>query len=123
MRNGNAAILVACLGLFVAGCARERPVWSMEARASDDLRAVAESFVQTGPGANSVDTVVRIERGRDVRRQSSLVLGFADAGKGLVSMKWLTPTRLLIVLKDDPTSIYYQVVKTSGVDISLALSK
>lgn len=34
-------------------------------------------------------------------------------------MKWLSPTHLLIIIKENPRNLQYQVVKTSGVDISL----
>lgn len=119
-RSGGAAILTACISLSFCGCAKER-VWSTEVRSSDEgWHAVAESFVVTGPGTNSVDTVVRIERGAGFSRQSSRVLGVADAGPGLgLTMRWLTPRHLEIVLRDNSDYLYYQVVKTSGVDISL----
>jgi hypothetical protein len=114
--RGEAAILTGCVSLLFCGCANEHAVWSTEIRSSNrNLRAVAESFVRTGPAANSLVTGVRIER--DGR--SSFVLGVNDGGKGLLTMKWLTPHHLLIVVRDDPDYVYYQAIRASGVDISL----
>lgn len=62
--------------------------------------------------------------GGDTTKQPSEVLAVADGGKYLgLTMKWLTSTHLLIILKDDPVLVHYQVVKTSGIDVSLRHDK
>jgi hypothetical protein len=76
--------------------------------------------VQTGPGTNAEETIVHIERGRGVGIDSSEVLAVSDAGATLgLTMKWLAPRHLLIILNDDPKYVYHQLLKASGVDISL----
>ncbi len=121
----SGAIAAVCVGVSLCGCAKERPVWSTQIPSPDgERRAVAETFVQNGPGANYGETIVHIERGSGREQYSSEVLAVADAGKSLgLSMKWLSPTRLLIVIKEDPRYLEYQVVKTLGVDIALRYDK
>jgi hypothetical protein len=36
-----------------------------------------------------------------------------------LKMNWVTPSHLEVVFKDDPKMLYYQVVRTSGVEISV----
>jgi hypothetical protein len=136
IRNVGGPVLMGSVGLLLCGCAEERPVWSTEVRSSDgEWRAVAQTYSFVGPGANSVETIVKIESGGGLSWRSSHVLGVADFGQNLgLTMKWMppkyyTPTRvsesgissphLVIVINDDPDLVYYQVVKTSGVEISL----
>ena len=99
----------------------QKKVWSMQVPSpGGEWRAIAETFVWTGPGTNDGETTVRIERGTGRDLYSSEVLAVGDAGQSLgLSMKWLSPTHLLIVIKEDPGKLQEQVVKTSGIDISL----
>ncbi|HEV2741501.1 MAG TPA: hypothetical protein VGU66_23295 [Candidatus Elarobacter sp.] len=55
---------------------------------------------------------MRIERGAGRDLYSSEVLAVGDGGASLgLSMKWLSPTHLLIVIKEDPSNLQEQVVK------------
>ncbi|HEX3466871.1 MAG TPA: hypothetical protein VHT05_02100 [Candidatus Elarobacter sp.] len=67
-----------------------------------------------------METVVHVDDGIGRDKKSSEVFAFADAGPSLgLSMRWVSPSRLLIVIKEDPRYVEYQVVKAMGVDISL----
>jgi hypothetical protein len=49
-----------------------------------------------------------------------MVLGFGDGGGDIgLSMRWDGPRHLVVAYKGDPKSLYFQVIKTSGVDISV----
>jgi hypothetical protein len=124
-RSGRAAILAGFLDLVLCGCGAEPSVTSTEVRSPDgESRAVAETFGWTGPGANWVETRVHIEGGEGLDRWSSEILGVDDDRQSL-TMKWLTPKHLLIVLRrdtcyrNDTDYLHFQVAKTLGVDISL----
>jgi hypothetical protein len=120
-RDGSAAILMGSIGLLLCGCEERRPVWSTEVRSPDEgWRAIAQTFSQSGPGTNRIDTIVTIERLGGFGSTSSQVLGVSDGGQALrLTMRWITPKHLVIVLNDDPNLVYYQVVKTSGLEVSL----
>lgn len=108
------AILGGCVGLMLGGCAKkDPPVWSMQVPSpGGEWRAIAETFVWTGPGTNDGETTLRIERGAGRDLYSSEVLAVGDGGASLgLSMKWLSPTHLLIVIKEDPSNLQEQVVK------------
>jgi hypothetical protein len=53
-------------------------------------------------------------------RHSEWVLGFMNDGVSMgLKMNWAAPSRLEVFFKDDPNVLYYQVVRTSGVEISV----
>jgi hypothetical protein len=48
------------------------------------------------------------------------ILAFSDDGASMsLKLVWATPSHLEVVFKDDPKVLYYQVVKTSGIDITV----
>jgi hypothetical protein len=48
------------------------------------------------------------------------ILAFSDDGASISpKLIWATPSHLEVVFKDDPKVLYYQVVKTSGIDITV----
>ena len=126
VRTRGAAILMLSIGVLLIGCG-DGPVAvsSTEVRSPDgEWRAVAQTLQTSGPGTNWVETRVHIERGGSLDLKSIDVLNVEDAGQTLgLTMKWLAPSHLLIVLKDDPHLVDYQVVKASGVQISLRYDK
>lgn len=115
------ATLLACaLG---AGCRKYPTIWSATSLSSDGRWiAVAHTVQYTGPGTDSVETVVEIKdlKRNALSRRSERVLGFANDGASMgLKMTWVTPSRLEVVFRDDPNVLYYQVVRTSGIEISV----
>jgi hypothetical protein len=106
---------------FFTGCAKEQPVSSTVVRSPDgEWRAVADFFLQTGPGTGAEETIVRIERARGSGVDSTEVLAVQDGGDTLgLAMRWLTPRHLLIILKDDPKERYLYVPRAAGIEVSL----
>jgi hypothetical protein len=69
-----------------------------------------------------VETIVEIKetKRRFIFRTSERVLGFANDGASMgLKMNWESPSHLEVVFKDDPEVLYYQVVRTSGIEISV----
>jgi len=80
----------------------------------------------TGPGANGAETIVEIKqtKARIFERlfleTSTRVLTFANDGASMgLKLNWVSPSHLEVVFRDDPKMLYYQVVRTSGVEISV----
>jgi hypothetical protein len=113
--------VLACTLLL--GCGRDPIIWSASSESPDGhWTAVAYSVQHTGPGANSVDTIVEIkELKRNILfRYSEKVLGFMDDGASMaLKMNWVSPSHLEVVFNDDPKMLYHQVVRTSGIEISV----
>jgi hypothetical protein len=108
--------------MFLCGapfaCHDSETVWSAECRSPDGIWvAVARSVQYGGFGTDSTETVVVLKRTSG--NLSERILGFSNDGKSMgLTMKWLTPSHLDVTFKDDPKTLYYQVVKTSGIEIS-----
>jgi hypothetical protein len=69
-----------------------------------------------------VETIVEIKELKRwiVVRRSERVLGFMNDGASMeLKMNWVTPSHLEVTFKDDPKVLYYQVVRTSGIEISV----
>ena len=117
--------------ILLGGCGDARTVWSASSESPDGRwTAVANTREYTGPGANSVETVVEIKELKQniLFRHSERVLGFLNDGASLgLKMNWTSPTRLEVEYTDDPKMatrsseplLYYEVVRTSGVEISV----
>lgn len=101
------------------GC-REPATWSAESRSPDGAWiARAETFEYSGFGTGSVETTVSIRRSNG-SGSPERVLGFAQGGPDMgLKMQWNGPSHLIVVYRADPALLYYQVVKTSGLDISV----
>ena len=95
-------------------------MWFMRVHApGGDVEAVAESFDWVGPGANAVETNIRLERYGNPQ-EAVYVTGVADArSDGLFAFQWLTPKRLRIIVKCPRTVIDHYEKKALGVDISV----
>jgi len=113
------------------GCGRAPTIWSASSESPDgNWVAVAHTDEYTGPGANSVETIVEIKelKGNRLFRHSERVLGFLNDGATInLKMNWVSPSRLEVEFTDDPKMgtrsseplLYYEVVRTSGVEISV----
>lgn len=117
-------VIVALCFLF-AGCRDVKSVWSAES-ASPDGRWIAASRVDEngGPGNDGLDAVVFL-RDRNASNAPIEVLAFslgdvpsARYGELGLSMKWRSPSRLDVTYNAQVGTLYFQVVKTSGIDIS-----
>jgi hypothetical protein len=61
-----------------------------------------------------------IRKQRTGLRHAIRVLSFANDGASMgLRMNWVTPSHLEVVFRDDPKVLYYQVIRTSGVEISV----
>ena len=99
---------------------REPKTWSAECQ-SPDRMWIASAFTidYSGFGTGRAETVVEIKRANNSGSPQQ-VLGFANGGPDMkLRMQWDSPTHLSVVYDDDPKMLYYQVVKTSGIDISV----
>jgi len=113
--------VVACT--LLVGCGKNPTIWSATSPSPDgNWLAVAHTARYSGFGTNRVETIVEI---KDLKRNilsdhSQRVLGFMEGGASMgLKMNWVTPSHLEVVFRGDPKVLYYQVVKTSGVEISV----
>ncbi len=95
--------------------------WSTEARSSDTTWvATARSLQWSGPGNAYNGTSVDVKHGG---LPSTEVLFFShERPRVRLTMQWDTPTHLQVAygpLPGDSVSLDYQVVKTSGITISV----
>jgi hypothetical protein len=124
LRIRQARTLVATLLLVLSnGCGGGDVVWRSPESRSDDgyWIAKAHTTVYSGFGTGAVETKVEIERSnRGWGESPQMILGFGDGGSDIgLSMRWDGPRHLVVVYKGDPKLLYFQVIKTSGVDISV----
>jgi hypothetical protein len=115
-------VAVLTYALLVA-CGDASTIWSATLQSPDGKwLAVAHTVQYTGPGNNGVETIVEIKetKRRFIFRTAERVLGFMNDGASIgLKMNWVTPSHLEVVFKDDPKVLYFQVVRTSGVEISV----
>lgn len=111
--------LVIC-SLLVACNSSER-IWSAEVPSPGRTWVASARTTQYGGfGTNSVETVVVLKRTSGHFASPIQVLGFSDDGKSMgLTMTWLTPSHLDVAFRDEPNVLYYEVVKTSGIEISV----
>jgi hypothetical protein len=115
------SFLIALPVVVLAGCHdAPKKIWSAESKSPDGMWAAdAYTLVYTGPGLDGVETRVEITR-FDGAGGHIQVLGFMNGGGDMdLKMSWSAPSRLDVTYKDDPKMLYFQVVKTSGVEISV----
>lgn len=122
----NAYCLRAMMLLFVlicivpAGCKEDPTIWSTESTSPDgSWFARAHTVQHSGPGADGVETLVDIKRKTGLKT-TIRILAFSDDGASMsLKLIWATPSHLEVAFRDDPKVLYYQVVKTSGIDITV----
>jgi hypothetical protein len=120
-------VVVVSACTLMASCGEDPTIWSATS-ASPDGRwlAIAHTVQHSGPGANGVETIVEIKEPapslfrRIFLKTSTKVLSFMNDGASMgLKINWVTPSHLEVVFKDDPKMLYYQVVRTSGREISV----
>jgi hypothetical protein len=116
------ALLAAFLLVFFVGCGGD-VTWSSSELRSEDGYWTAKAHITeySGFGTGAVETTVEIERtNRGWGESPEPVLGFANDAEAIaLKMRWDGPRHLVVVYNADPKLLYFQVVKTSGVDISV----
>lgn len=117
--RGLIRILIAIMFLASTGC-RQPVTWSSVSRSSDGTWiAKAQTLVYSGFGTGTVETTVEIRRSND-SGSAEPVLRFAESGSDMdLKMRWDGPSHLVVRYKANPALLYFQVVKTSGVTISV----
>jgi hypothetical protein len=109
--------------MFFIGCDGGDVAWSSPELRSDDGYWIAKAHtnVYAGFGTGAVETKVEIDRtNRGWGESPQQVLGFSDGGADIgLKMRWDGPRHLMVAYSGDPKLLYFQVVKTSGVDISV----
>ena len=115
------AAVSACI--LLGGCGGYETTWSATSPSPDGRwLAVADTVQTSGFGANTVQTTVEIRetKRRFIFKTSEMVLGISNDGGSMgLKMRWLTPTHLEVEFRADPGLLYYRVVKTSGIEISV----
>ena len=122
---GRIAMSFLILGLCVVafGCKGSDTTWSDEARSPDGkMIAVARTVVSGGFGTDGYSSTVSLNWTTGSQDPVNILV-FTDAppepaNTPVVSMKWLSPTRLELTYKGRRT-IGFQAVKCDGIDISL----
>jgi hypothetical protein len=119
--------------LGLVGCEGPPPtVWKTEVRSPDGLWIASADTVQNGGFGNAhIDTVVYLKWTRDSQEPQEILafscngpvprpylLDSANAG-GTIDLKlnWVTPKHLVVTYDNHP-DLYFQVVKTGGIEIS-----
>lgn len=113
-------VMIALTCILLTGCKEDPTVWSSTSRSPDgSWLAVAHTVQHTGFGTDGVETIVEIKRTAALR-SSSRVLAFDNDGASMaLKMNWVTPSHLEVLFKGDQSTLYFQVVRTSGIEISV----
>jgi hypothetical protein len=123
------ATVLTCM--LLGGCGDAATIWSVTSESPDGKwLAVAHTVQYSGPGNDGVETIVEIKetKRRFIFRTSERVLGFSNDGASIgLKLNWTSSCRLEVEFTDDPKArtqsleplLYYQVVRTSGVEISV----
>jgi hypothetical protein len=115
--------MAAFLLVFLIGCGGGDVVWrSPEVRSEDGYWITrAQTTVYSGFGTGTAETTVWIERSnRGWFEKPQQVLGLlGDGDANGLKMRWDGRQHLVVVYKGDPKHLYFQVLKTSGIDISV----
>ena len=120
-RAVSLVILGVCI--FGSGCREHQTIWSAESRSPDSNWLANASTVQhSGPGNAGLYTSVYLKRTND-SSSGEEVLGFSHDPTSQsntidLKMTWITPSHLEVDYNGH-ASLYFQVVKYAGIDISV----
>jgi hypothetical protein len=116
-------LLAAVLLVLCTSCGGGDVVWRSPESRSEDCYWIAKAHttVVSGFGTGTAETTVWIERSnRGWFEKPEQVLGLlCDGDADGLTMRWDGPQHLVLVYNADPKYLYFQVLKTSGVDISI----
>lgn len=111
--------------LLVAGCKTAVTTWSAEARSPDgQWLANARSQQWSGPGNDYDATTVYLKWIKGSQPPARVLVFSHQYATMNLRMEWITPTHLAVtygpsVRPGDHVSLDFQVVKISGIDISV----
>ena len=114
-------IILVCLA--VVACQDKATIWSAESVSPDGIwRAEAHTDQYGGPGTARVQTNVLLKR-TNTTGASIEILEFENEsatppGITAVKMEWITPSHLEVSFGKQ-AHLYFQVVKSAGIDISV----
>lgn len=115
-------LAVSTCGVF--GCRDSETNLSAEARSPDGhWVASALTTENGGPGTAGLYTEVYLKR-TDVKQAPTEILGFSVGGRASqdgalnLTMKWQSPSHLDVTFNGHAATLYFQVVKCAGIDIS-----
>lgn len=119
--------LLTCLGLCIlgGGCHDVATTWSAEARSPDGRwLATAQSQQWGGPGTAYDATTVYLTDVKASRAPTQVLVFSHQYATMNLEMEWLSPTHLEVkygasTRPGDHVSLDFQVVKISGIDISV----
>ena len=78
--------------------------------------AIAQTVEDGGFGTAGVETAVDVKWSRGSRSRET-VLAFANGGPDIgLKMRWDGPSHLVVAYRGSPELLYFQVVKTSGIE-------
>jgi hypothetical protein len=119
-RRRSLSAVCAVIFVMIGGCKEDPTIWSAQVQSPDgSWFAYAHTVQHSGAGADGVETIVEIKR-MNGSKSWIRVLGFADDGSSMaLKMDWVTPSNLEVVFRDEPNVLYYELVKTSGVQITV----
>ena len=110
---------------FASGCRNYDVVWSAESRSPDGYW-LATAREEQGEGfGNAFDTTSVYLKRINSSQPPIEVLEFSvgssagDSGKLDLTMKWETPSHLNVTYNGRAATLYFQVVKCAGLDISV----
>lgn len=117
---GMIGVAISTLLVILLVACSDPVTWSAQCRSSDGTWiATAHTVEHSGFGTGGAETTVEIKRSSG-SESSERVLAFADDGRAIkLKIQWDGSSRLSVVYDADPQMLYYQVAKTSGVDISV----
>ena len=108
------------MSILLVGCRKEATIWSIAASSPDEKwTAVAHTVEHGGFGTAGVETLVEIRRKTGVRDLQTILAFMNDGPSMALRLNWVNSSHLEVVFKDDPKVLYYQVSRTSGLEISV----
>jgi hypothetical protein len=119
------SLIIIGVCVLTSGCRDSKIIWSAESPSPDGHWLASASTEQFGgPGNAGLYTDVYLKR-TNVREAPIEVLGFSigelssQSGTLNLAMKWETPSHLDVAYNGHAATLYFQVVKCSGIDISV----
>lgn len=123
IRKATVCLIFLTFALIIGCKSGSETLWSAESKSPDGQRlASARTIAQSGFGTGYIGTAVYLNwtAGSQPPVQILNLSYEHEVPQGItdVEMKWLSPTRLEVTYKGNP-SVVFQAVKCGGVDILL----
>ncbi len=119
IRNPISLTMIVICALL-SGCQDVQTIWSAETRSPDGhWLASAHTVQHFGPGTAGIITTVYLKRINDSNPPMEVLAFSHDVRMISLAMNWPTPSHLDVTYNSHTASLYFQVVKCAGVDISV----